>query len=64
MTLNGLCSKIAKKEGKKSIVKVCDIREIMRIIMDIEAQTQRKRIDGPIGVISRGVEKRMKEIQF
>lgn len=35
MTLNQLVSAIAAREGKKSQVKVGDIREILRVIADL-----------------------------
>jgi hypothetical protein len=35
MTLKELASAIAKREGKKSQVKIGDIREILRIIADL-----------------------------
>jgi hypothetical protein len=38
MTLNKLASLIAKREGKKSQVKIGDVREILRIIVEIEGE--------------------------
>lgn len=35
MTLNNLASAIAKKEGKKSQVKIGDVREILAILSDM-----------------------------
>lgn len=36
MTIGKLASAIAKKEGKKSQARVGDIREILKIIVDLE----------------------------
>lgn len=38
MTLKQLVSEIARREGQKSQVKVGDIREIIRIIVDMEVE--------------------------
>lgn len=37
MTLNQLASAIAKREGKKSQARIGDIREILKIIVQLEA---------------------------
>lgn len=39
MTREELASEIAKREEKKSSVAIGDIREILRIIVDIEVET-------------------------
>lgn len=36
MTLNQLASKIAKQEGKKSQIKIGDIREALRVVVELE----------------------------
>ena len=38
MTLRKLASDIAKKEGKKSQARIGDIREILRILCEFEAE--------------------------
>lgn len=38
-TMNQLASEIAKREGKKSQARIGDIREILRIIVEIEAES-------------------------
>lgn len=42
MTLNRMASVIAKREGKKSQVKVGDVREILRILVDLEQESASK----------------------
>lgn len=49
MTLNQLASEIAKRERKKSQVKIGDIREILKIMVDMEAESK----FGPADVIFR-----------
>ena len=38
MTLRKLVSEISKREGKKSQVSVGDVREIVKLIVEIEAE--------------------------
>lgn len=38
MTLQQLASLIAKREGKKSQVKIGDVREVLRLICDIDVE--------------------------
>ena len=38
MTLNQLASKIAKREGKKHQSSIGDIREILKIMVELEAE--------------------------
>lgn len=38
MTLNKLASMIAKREGKKSQARIGDIREILKLIVEIQAE--------------------------
>jgi hypothetical protein len=54
MTKAALIKEIAKREGKKSQVTIGNIREIIRIIEDIEVETMKKGIKGPLDVLDRG----------
>lgn len=38
MTLRKLASELAKREGKKSEARIGDIREILKLIVEIEAE--------------------------
>lgn len=39
MTMNKLASMIAKREGKKSQVKIGDVREILKIMLEVNRET-------------------------
>lgn len=52
MTLNKLVKEIAKRENKKVSVSVGNIREIVSIICDLEAEAIAEGItDGPVNLI-------------
>ncbi len=40
--MNRLASKIAKREGKKSEVKIGDIREVLRILFEVLAEESKE----------------------
>lgn len=44
MELNKLASIIAKREGKKSQVKIGDIREILKILVELEAESVKMQV--------------------
>ncbi len=60
MTLNKLASEIAKREGKKSQARIGDIREILKIIveMDAEMSVNFKMKNGPIEALIQAAFKR------
>ena len=51
MTLNSLASQIAKLEAKKSSVGIGNIREILRIIVELEVESWKGDQPGPANVI-------------
>lgn len=57
MTLRKLASEVAKIEGKKSQARVGDIREILNIICQLEAESLAAHIEGPVGAIILKAEK-------
>lgn len=59
MTLNQLASKIAKREGKKSQARIGDIREIIKIIVEIEAEVLASQEDSGL---ANAIEKRRDKI--
>lgn len=63
MTLRTLASKIAKLEGKKSQARIGDIREILKIIINMEAEyymKNHKSVEGgPIKCIVGEVNKKL-----
>lgn len=42
MTMQKLASMIAKREGLKSQVKIGDVREILRVLIDLQVETLEK----------------------
>lgn len=38
MTRDQLCSEITKREGKKSVVSMPNVREVMRILIDLQVE--------------------------
>jgi hypothetical protein len=63
MTLNKLASLIAKREGLKSQASIGDIREILKIIVDIQSECMRSDVvlgEWPTLVISEQACKRNK----
>jgi hypothetical protein len=62
MTLNQLASLIAKREGKRSQARIGDIREILKILVLIDAEDCIARPDGddgPIHALVAAVEKEL-----
>jgi hypothetical protein len=55
MTLQKLASLIAKREGKRSQARIGDIREILKIIatLDAESVIENTDMDGPIACLVR-----------
>lgn len=54
MTKDELISKIAKREGKKSQVKIGDIREIVSIIEELEAEYEGQLAGSPLALLAKG----------
>lgn len=70
MTIQKLASEIAKREGKKSQVSIGNIREILRIFIDIASDGVELTPKGfeysfkhPLSMISREIEKRILKIR-
>lgn len=62
MTLSTLVSEIAKKEGKKREVPVGDIREILRIIGDLEIEYRIvSSRPGPLSALDKYVNNKIKK---
>lgn len=53
MTMQQLASAIAKREGKKHQASIGDIREILRIIVDLQWE-----YEDPLGTIQKAVDRR------
>jgi hypothetical protein len=63
--LQKLASKIAKREGKKSQVKIGDVREVLKILADLEFESllkkSRRAVASPLDIIGEQVVKRYKK---
>lgn len=44
MELNKLASIVAKREGKKSQVKIGDVREVLKILVELEAESVKMQV--------------------
>lgn len=57
MTRNQIASLLAKREGKKSQVKIGDIREILRLLVELDAELFGEVEKGPLMVLEEDVTK-------
>ncbi len=68
MTLQQLASAIAKREGKKSQSRIGDIREILKILIELDAQDLfesdgKDQSDGPLEVLMDYSDKRYLQLE-
>jgi hypothetical protein len=62
MTLQKLASLIAKKEGKKSQARIGDIREVLRVLCDIECDfILQDSEESALGALSEQINKRLEK---
>ena len=63
LTLNKLASLVANREGKKSQVKIGDVREVFRILQELSAESFFYDSEGPIDILFYGPQYRKVEIK-
>lgn len=65
MTLRKLASEIAKREGKKSEARIGDIREILKVVTEIEAEECFAGIPdgGPLHVLTEQANKKLAKLR-
>ena len=59
MAMEKLASRIAKREGKRSQARIGDIREILKIIVEMQVEAVGNLAGGPIDALSERVAKKL-----